>query len=179
MNASHNPWFMKPGGKIFLIGFMGSGKTYWGRRWAAKYDLSFTDLDQLIEQEQDNTITGIFEQKGEDYFRSIETNCLQNASTKASFIMACGGGTACFNDNMQWMNKQGITIYLSASPQTIFLRLLPEINSRPLINKLPEGELLSFIELKLKEREPFYRQAKIILPVDELSDDSLSIIHNS
>lgn len=165
--------------KIFLIGFMGSGKTYWGRRWAAKYDLPFLDLDQLIEQHQNSTIADVFEQKGEDYFRSAETHCLRNASAKASFIMACGGGTACFNNNMQWMNEQGTSIYLSASPQTIFSRILPEKKIRPLLNKLPEDQMLSFIELKLKEREPFYRQAKIILPVDELNDESLFAVINN
>jgi shikimate kinase len=164
--------------KIFLVGFMGSGKTYWGRRWATKYDLPFLDLDQLIEQEENSTIADMFEQKGENYFRSTETHCLRNTAVEGSFIMACGGGAACFNNNMQWMNEQGITIFLPASPQTIFSRILPEKNIRPLIRKLTEDEMLSFIESKLAEREPFYRQAKIILPVDELNDESLFAVIN-
>ena len=125
--------------KIFLIGFMGSGKTYWGSRWAAKYELQFIDLDDLVEKS----------------------------------IMSCGGGAPCFNNNMQWMNENGTTIYLSAAPEFLYSRLLEEKDKRPLLKNLAEPELLSFIEQKLKEREPFYKQAKFILPSEDLNMESL------
>lgn len=165
------------GGKIFLIGFMGSGKTYWGKIWAQQSGLAFYDLDEVIEKEQGKTIAAIFEKDGEDHFRKIETIALHSFAETENCIIACGGGTACFNDNMQWMNDNGRTIYLSATPQYIFDRVLDDKEKRPLIKKHNEAELFFFIEQKLKEREPFYNQAKIILPVNELNENSLQTIN--
>jgi shikimate kinase len=173
-NASDNPPFKGLGGKVFLIGFMGSGKTYWGKIWAQQKGLAFYDLDEVIEKEQGKTISVIFEKHGEDHFRKIEASALRYFAETENCIIACGGGTACFNENMQWMNENGTTVYLSATPPYILSRVKEEKDKRPLINKLNEAELLFFIEQKLKEREPFYNQAKIILPVTELNDDSLS-----
>ena len=157
--------------KFFLIGFMGSGKSYWGRNWSQKYQLDFYDLDEVIEQEQQRTIAAIFEKDGEDRFRELETAALQTFSEKDNCIIACGGGTACFNDNMNWMNEHGTTVYLCATPQFIYDRVMEEQEKRPLISKLNQAELLFFIEQKLKEREPFYNQAKIIIQVQELNGD--------
>ena len=162
---------LKNGNKFFLIGFMGSGKSFWGRAWAQKYNLGFYDLDEVIETAEQKSVATIFEQHGETYFRDIEQKSLQTFSKKNNCIIACGGGTACFNDNMQWMNELGKTVYLSATPQYILDRVMDEREKRPLINKLNKAELLFFIEQKLKERESFYRQAKFILPVDELNDE--------
>jgi shikimate kinase len=176
-NASINSSFRRLGGMVFLIGFMGSGKTHWGKIWAKKYRLAFYDLDNIIETKEGRKITAIFENEGEAYFRKIETLALQSLLPKKACIIACGGGAACFNNNIQWMNENGTTIYLSASPQYILTRVkASEKNKRPLINKLNQTQLLSFIEQKLKEREPFYTLAKIILPVTELNEDSLSTI---
>ncbi len=175
-NASVNSPFRGLGG-IFLIGFMGSGKTYWGSIWARQMGLEFYDLDEVIEKEHGKTISVIFEKEGEDHFRKIETIALHAFAEKHNCIIACGGGTACFNDNIQWMNENGTTIYLSATPQYIFDRVLDDKEKRPLINKHNEAELLFFIEQKLKEREPFYTQAKKILTVTELKDDTLSTIN--
>ena len=176
-NASINSPFRGLGG-IFLIGFMGSGKTYWGKIWAQKKGLDFYDLDEIIEEKEGRYIATIFEKEGEDYFRKTETEALHTFSEKNNCIIACGGGAACFNDNMRWMNENGTTVYLAASPQYILSRVKEEEKGkRPLINKLNEAELLFFIEQKLKEREPFYNQAKIILPVADLNDESLSTLN--
>ena len=173
-SALQNSSFRGSGGvRIFLIGFMGSGKTYWGKIWAQQSGLVFYDLDEVIEKKQGKTISEIFEKDGEDYFRKIESSALRAFAETENCIIACGGGTACFNDNIQWMNENGKTVYLSAIPQYIFDRVLEEKGKRPLIKKHNEAELLFFIEQKLKEREPFYSQAKFILPVTELNDDSL------
>ena len=178
-NASDNSPFRGLGGmKIFLIGFMGSGKTYWGKIWAQKKGLDFYDLDEIIEEKEGRSIATIFEKEGEDYFRKIETEALHTFSEKDNCIIACGGGAACFNDNIRWMNENGTTVYLAASPQYILSRVKEEEKGkRPLINKLNEAELLFFIEQKLKERELFYKQAKIILSVANVNDDSISIIN--
>jgi len=159
--------------KIFLVGFMGSGKTYLGRKWAQQQNLDFFDLDELIESREGKTISGIFGKEGERYSRKIETSCLKTFANKDNFILACGGGAACFNDNMQWMNKAGTTFYLSASPQTIYSRVAAEKEKRPLLEKIDPPALLSFIEEKLKEREPYYKQASITLHTEELHDKSL------
>ena len=180
MNSSINSP-LGDGGKIFLIGFMGSGKTYWGKKWALQYGLDFFDLDAVIENEQQKKIAAIFDKAGEDHFRQIETAALHSFFEKDNCIIACGGGTACFNDNMRWMNEQGTTVYLQATPRYIYDRIAEEKQHRPLVSKLNQAELFFFIEQKLKEREPFYRQAKIVLPVQELNDDFTPefIINNS
>ncbi len=160
--------------KIFLIGFMGSGKSYWGRRWAERYGLPFIDLDQQVEEREHETIAAVFEKKGEAYFRETETSCLRGFSQHESFIMACGGGVPCFHDNIQWMNEQGTTVYLAADPPLLLERLIHEKDKRPLLKELDHPALLYFIENKLSERSVFYNQAKLVLPVNELNENSLS-----
>ena len=172
--ALQNSPFRGSGGIIFLIGFMGSGKTHWGKIWAQQKGFDFYDLDEMIETKEGQTIAAIFEKEGENYFRKIETKMLHSFSGKSNCIISCGGGTACFNENIQWMNDHGTTVYLAASPTYILSRVKEEKDKRPLINKLNEAELLFFIEQKLKEREPFYNQAQLILPVADLNENSLS-----
>ena len=157
-------------GMVFLVGFMGSGKSYWGKKWAQLRGVPFYDLDAVIEKNQGRSIPAIFDNEGEDHFRKIETAVLRSMALTANCIIACGGGTPCFYDNMQWMNDQGTTVYMAASPHYILNRLHAEKDKRPLISKLNEPELLFFIEEKLKEREFFYKQANIILPVADLDE---------
>ncbi|MGC4103108.1 shikimate kinase [Ferruginibacter sp.] len=166
---------------IFLIGFMGSGKTHWGKLWAAEKGMEFFDLDEMIEQEEQRTIAAIFEQKGEAYFRDKETSTLKTFAVKNNCIIACGGGAACFNNNMQWMNEHGITVYLSATAPDILKRVLQENEQekRPVIKNIPPDKLLDFIENKLQEREMYYRQSKIILPVNDITTASIHTINRS
>ena len=172
MNTSGNSP-LGDGGCIFLIGFMGSGKTHWGKIWAAKSGLQFFDLDAVIEQEEKKSIAEIFEQNGEAYFRQRETEVLKTFTQKQHCIIACGGGTPCFNNNMQWMNDNGQTIYLLATPNQILQRVITEQEQRPLIKDFSPEDLMLFIENKLKEREPFYSNAKIILPVATITADTI------
>ncbi len=160
-------------GCIFLVGFMGSGKSYWGNIWSRQNNLPFFDLDEIIETQQQKTIAQIFEQSGEPHFRILETATLQNFSASQNCIVACGGGTPCFNNNMQWMNDNGLTIYLKATPDEIVERIKYELEKRPLLKTLSEQELFAFIEKKIEEREEFYLQAKKILPVKILSEKLL------
>ena len=162
--------------KIFLIGFMGSGKTYWGERWASQSNLSFYDLDTLIEKNEGQSVMEIFEKKGEEHFRKKESAILRQFDNEDNYLIACGGGTPCFYDNMQWMNMEGITVYLKASPAEIMDRVLNEKTTRPLIKNLNRDELQLFIEQKLKEREPDYLQATLSLPVSGLTDHSIDLI---
>jgi shikimate kinase len=160
--------------KIFLIGFMGSGKTHWGKLWAEKKQVNFFDLDEQIEKTIGELVADIFEKKGEDYFREMEKLVLRKFEARNNFILACGGGTPCFFDNLQWMNDTGVTVYLKTTPSEILERVITEINERPLLKKVNPSELLFFIEQKLKEREPFYTQAKYILDTHSLNIRSLS-----
>ena len=162
--------------KIFLIGFMGSGKTHWGKLWAQKTGLQFFDLDHVIEQEEKKTIAEIFEQNGEAYFRQKETDVLKKFLTKKKCIISTGGGIPCFNNNMQWMNENGTTVYFAATPAEILKRVITEQEKRPLIKGLSPEELLGFIKNKLIEREPFYNKAKIILSVADIHQDTINRI---
>jgi len=153
---------------FFLNGFMGSGKTHWGKIWAANYKLGFLDLDEAIEIEERKSVVDIFESKGEAHFRNAEQKILRECANLKSTIVACGGGTPCYADNMQWMNENGITVYICATAEEILRRLIKGQQQRPLIKKLNQAELLFFIQQKLKERAPFYTMANNIL-------DSVSI----
>jgi shikimate kinase len=149
--------------RIFLVGFMGSGKTHWGRIWSSLHSFSFVDLDHSIEKEEGKSIAKIFEEQGEHHFRQLETTMLRSFEEHQNMIIACGGGTPCFNNNMQWMNEHGITVYLKATPKQLAVRLAKEQEQRPLLHSIDKHELENFIEQKLIEREPFYNQAQIIL----------------
>ena len=157
---------------FFLIGFMGSGKTHWGEIWAETCGLNFIDLDEVVERKEGKTIAAIFENNGEEYFRQIEAATLRSFDGQTNTIIACGGGTPCFLDNMQWMNEHGTTVYLSSDSSEILKRVLPKQGKRPLISKMTEEELLLFIEQKLHERAPFYAAAKFTLATLNLSDNS-------
>jgi shikimate kinase len=156
---------------IFLIGFMGSGKTHWGKLWAAKANINSIDLDAEIEKAVGKTVAQIFEEDGEDFFRQKETQVLQNVKLSQPAVVACGGGTPCFNNNLAWMNEHGKTIYLKTSVSTILQRVLLEQEKRPLLKKMNTAELQFFIEQKLKEREVFYNGASVCLEENELSKE--------
>lgn len=162
--------------KIFLIGFMGSGKTHWGSLWARKNGLTFYDLDGIIERKYGKIITDIFEKEGEKKFRKLEQDYLRKFKNKNNFVLACGGGTPCFSNNMEWMKLQGKVIYLKATPETLLKQVMNETEKRPVIKKVDPSELLGFIQNKLEEREPFYSMADFILNVKELNENSLSNI---
>jgi shikimate kinase len=157
---------------FFLIGFMGSGKTHWGKIWAEVYGLNFIDLDEVIEIKEGKTIATVFENDGEAYFRQTEAATLRSFDGAENVIIACGGGTPCFLGNMQWMNEHGTTIYLSSTAPEIFKRVLSKQEKRPLISKMNEEELLFFIEQKLNERAPFYAAATVTLSTGNLSENS-------
>jgi shikimate kinase len=161
--------------KIFIIGFMGTGKSHWGQRWAKAYGWQFADLDQLIEEKEGKTVAQLFEKKDEAYFRELEAATLRAFAGKDHCIVSCGGGTACHHDNMQWMNENGITVCLTAGANTILRRVLAEKDKRPLVKNLNEAELLFFIEQKLIEREPFYSQARFVLKEDAVDENSFAL----
>lgn len=154
--------------KIFLLGMMGSGKSFWKKSLSAKLKTGGYDLDHIIESVEEKTISEIFEEEGEAAFRKTEAKLLRWFAEKKSFVLATGGGTPCFHQNMEWMNQQGITIWLDTPLALLTERLVKETDHRPLISKLTEDELKSFLQNKLSERTPFYQQAKIRVAEDQL-----------
>ncbi|MDH5474085.1 MAG: AAA family ATPase [Cyclobacteriaceae bacterium] len=147
---------------IILTGLAGSGKTTLGHELARKLELPFIDLDHAIEEKAAETIPDIFKNKGEPYFREIEAQTLREVvGHQQQVILAVGGGTPCFFENMDFMNSEAETIYLEVSPQEIVKRLsLSNLNTRPLFKGLEKEELLQKISTQLEERELFYKQAK-------------------
>lgn len=148
---------------IFLIGFMGSGKTYWGRMLAIQTGLPFLDLDEYIVQKAGESIASLFARTGEHAFRILEHEALRQLAAMPPGIVATGGGTPCFFGNMDWMNTAGTTVYLQTPPSLLAKRLQPEMSERPLLAGLEAADLSVFIAGKLAEREPYYLQSKIII----------------
>jgi shikimate kinase len=161
---------------IFLIGFMGSGKSHWGHIWALEHGYTFYDLDTEIEKAFEMRVEEIFEKHGEDKFRELERYHLRKFDKKKKYLLSCGGGTPCFFDNLEWMKQHGEIIYLKASPEYILDRVMDETTKRPLLKEVNPAELLFFIQKKLKEREPVYLKANHILEVEKLQNDSLNFL---
>jgi len=147
---------------IFLIGYMGSGKTTLGAALAHELQVPFIDLDERIEQHCGCTIAQIFTQYGESYFRELETQQLKQLMSCAA-VVACGGGTPCHSDNMACMNDSGITVWLTTSPQRLTMRLAleDEQRKRPRLSGLDYNSLLNMVISESAQREPYYSQAQM------------------
>ncbi len=156
--------------RIFLIGFMGSGKSHVGRQLAKAAQMPFLDLDDYIEQQEQRPIRDIFAQEGEAAFRQMERAALHRTAELPEAVIACGGGTPCFFDNMDWMNRHGVTVYLQTPADILFQRLQAGKNKRPLLATLDDAALQSYITNKLNEREPFYLQAGVVYHVQQLRE---------
>ncbi len=148
---------------VFLIGYMGCGKTTLGQALARCMNLRYIDLDEYIENRQGMTVVEIFDQMGEDSFRRLEAQALHEVAMMTDVIVGCGGGTPCQGDNMALMNKAGTTVWLTTSPERIAARLLlPEQQcKRPKINTLPPSEVLPLVRRELQARSPFYSLAQL------------------
>lgn len=160
--------------RIYLIGFMGSGKTHWGRLLSSKLTLPFFDLDRQIMEEEKKSIVEIFEEKGEEYFRMMEKEVLYILTeSHESFVMACGGGTPCYFNNIDYMNNNGTSVWLNTRLDVLFNRLLKEKEARPLLRSLTDAQLKQFILKKFSERRIYYEQANLVIEESEASVESL------
>lgn len=152
---------------------MGAGKSLLAKRLAAELGCAWLDLDDWIEEREGMTIPEIFAQKKESVFRELEAKYLRLTNELSPTIVATGGGTPCFSNNLEWMNEQGVTIYLEAKVETLFQRLRPAKTNRPLISEKPDDELRVFIAELLAKREEAYSKAQFVckadLPIGELS----------
>jgi len=148
--------------RIFLIGYMGAGKSTVGRRLASHLQLSFIDLDSFIEKRFHKTINEIFTEKGEEAFRKMEKEALEEVSEYENVIISVGGGTPCFFDNIERMNQSGYSIYLQVSPEVLASRLNIGKHSRPLLRYKSEDEIKTFVIESLAKREPYYNKATCV-----------------
>jgi len=173
---------MKP---IFLIGFMGAGKTTLGRALAGVWpaggsgaarpvsgsparNVEYVDLDEYIERSHGMSVGDIFRQEGEASFRAMEAGALRELGVRHNLIVGCGGGTPCHGGNMEWMNRHGLTVLLEASRPVLLRRLLEAQDGRPLLAGLSAHEVECFIASRLADREPFYSMAQLRFPSDRL-----------
>jgi len=147
---------------IYLLGFMGCGKSYLGKRLAEHLNWQFMDLDAYLEAKESKTITQIFTEGGEALFRELEKNYLTATADFEHTVIAKGGGCPCFYDNMEWMDVSGRTLYLKTPIPILVERLQAETAHRPLLAGKTKQELSDFIAAKLAERAPIYEQAQVV-----------------
>jgi len=167
--------------RIFLIGYMGSGKTTIGKLLASSLGYSFVDMDAHIEEKHFKTVSQIFAEKGEAEFRLLEQKCLHEVAEFENVVISTGGGAPCFFDNIAYMNAHGLTIYLKLTPAELAERLeLVGVSKRPLLANRKGEELRRFIEEGLTKREPFYSNATHSLSGDiqETVDRICELIKN-
>jgi shikimate kinase len=158
--------------KIYLIGFMGSGKTYWGQQLSKKLNIPFFDMDEQIVNSEGRSINEIFDKFGEEYFRLKEKGVLKTITeANPTFVMACGGGSPCYFNNIDYMNQSGTTVWLNTSLNVLFQRLLNEKEKRPLLKELSDSQLRSFIIKKFSDRKIYYEQAEVVIDDEEISLD--------
>jgi shikimate kinase len=158
---------------VFLVGFMGSGKSTFGQELAKALNKPFVDLDAVIESTHGKSIGAIFQEAGENRFREMEREALMVCSNDGMPLIATGGGAPCYFDNMDYMNQPGYTVYLTTSAIELFERLLPFTETRPLLQGKDKDALQGYIETTLAKREPFYLKAQFILETDGLDEAAL------
>jgi shikimate kinase len=165
--------------RIYLIGLMGSGKTTAGKALAKKLSFSFYDLDDLIENQIGMSISDYFAHSGEEKFRMIEKECLHETFLFNQAVISTGGGTPCFFDNMEQINRNGLSFYLKANVNLLFNRLKEAKVTRPLISNLTEEQLVENLTVLLKKREIYYSKAKYSVKAVEPLNEMLELIKRS
>lgn len=164
--------------RIYLIGYMGCGKTTLGKLLAHRTGYNFLDTDQLIEERYKLNIYDFFHNQGEDEFRKLEHEILLETFHMSRVIVSTGGGTPCYYNNMNLLNQYGFSIYLQMPPQLLYERLKKTKRARPLTAGQNEGELLEFIRENLKEREYYYKQAAVSVASFNLKAKDLETMIN-
>lgn len=158
---------------VYLIGYMGSGKSTVGRKLATRLNRSFVDLDSALEEHAGISVSTWFASKGEDHFRKAEAELLTEFSAQQDWVIATGGGTPCFSNNLELMKNTGVVVYLDMDVDQLVSRLLSGQAQRPLIaGKSPE-ELTEFISGHLESRKLYYEQAHVLVSAMDLNSERL------
>lgn len=163
--------------KYFLVGFMGCGKSTIGKLLSERLHIKHIDLDDFIQEQESKSISEIFSEKGEDYFRTLEKKYIKQILTKDQFVISTGGGTPTYNNLIDLMNKNGKCIYLKCSSEILYNRLKNNKSTRPLISNLSEEKLKKFIDESLSERKMFYEKSEHIF-YNNTEKDKLEIINS-
>lgn len=156
--------------RIFLVGYMGAGKTTLGRALAKELGIQFIDLDSHIEERLCKSVSQIFADKGEEGFREIERRMLHEVGEFEDVVISTGGGTPCFFDNIDYMNAQGTTVYLQVPEERLHERLKIAKSKRPLLKDKNDDEIMQFIKEQLARRDAFYQKAAHTFTSDRLED---------
>jgi len=154
---------------IFLVGFMGSGKSFTAKHLSAELGFPYMDMDREIEHEFGKSVAHIFEEKGEPWFRAREHEVLEEIDANQNLVISTGGGAPCQSDNMELMNSKGVTLFLDIDKETIVKRVLRGIHRRPLLKGMNQFDLEFFYDAKMKERRPFYEKATFHLKHQDIS----------
>jgi shikimate kinase len=167
---------MGTGKRIYIIGFMGSGKSTAGEKLASELGWQFLDLDSQIELKAGQSIKDIFSSLGESHFREVEEETLLNLRTDDNTVISTGGGTPCYSSNMEFMLRTGLVVYIKMTPGQLKTRLEGSAGDRPLIESINKNELFGYISDKVSEREKYYLKTSIIVDGMNLDIKSLSKI---
>ena len=159
--------------KIYLVGYMGAGKTTTARRLAQRLGWDVVDTDDLFEEKYKISVCDFFNKYDEDLYRKLEAEVLKSTESMEHVVISTGGGTACYFDNMNWMNQHGATVFLRISQKAVVDRLLHAKRKRPLSIGKSEEELTVFVEQHYTSRLPFYEQARITVKSEDLDLDDL------
>ncbi|MEQ8909434.1 MAG: shikimate kinase [Vicingaceae bacterium] len=157
---------------IYLMGFMASGKTSLGKKLARRLEVQCIDLDDYIEKKSGQSISTLFEKRGEASFRKLEAEALKEVSTSKA-VISLGGGTVCQEGNLELIKASGTSFYLKVSAEVLIGRLKSQKSSRPLVAELESNELSEFVRTKLAEREAFYAKADFIIEKDKAVPNDL------
>lgn len=159
--------------RIYLIGYMGAGKSTAARRLANRLGWQAADTDDLFEEKYKISVCDFFQKYDEPLYRKLESGVLKATESLENVVIATGGGTACYFDNIEWMNSHGLTVFLRISEQAVVNRLLHAKRKRPLAVGKSEQELTEFVRIHYTERLPFYEQARITARSEDLDLDTL------
>ena len=160
--------------RIYMIGYMGAGKSGVAKRLAAKIGWQSCDTDAMFEEKYHITINDFFAKYGQDLFRRLEAEILRSTAQMDKVVVATGGGTPCFFDNMSFMNENGLTVFLSMSAKSAAIRLSQTKKKRPLTKGLSGDELLSFVEQQYEQRLPFYTQAQMTFKAENCDIEGMA-----
>ncbi len=162
--------------RIYLIGYMGSGKSTLGLALAKALNREFIDLDNLIQSRSDKSIPQLFYQYGEEIFREVEASALHKTFLMSKIVVGTGGGAPCFYSNMDEMNRHGMTIYLKIAPDLIVDRIIKDQNVRPLLANKSKDELILYIQNHMNLRKQYYERATLIINADQKVPDLVANI---
>lgn len=159
--------------KIYLVGYMGAGKTTAAKRLANRLGWEVADTDAMFEEKYRISVDDFFQKYDEPLYRKLESEILKSTESSEHVVIATGGGTACYYDNMEWMNRHGCTVFMRISPQAAVDRVLHSRHKRPLARGKSEAELMEYVNWHYASRLPFYEQAQLIVKSEDFDLDGL------